>query len=41
MAAAAEPAYFTLLEWDRGRVRAIREFRYVPYVAREAEIDPA
>src|SRR5262249_21220503 len=31
LAGAAAPAYFILLEWEAGRVRAIRDFRYVPY----------
>lgn len=35
---AAQPSYFILLDWDEsGRVRSIRDFRYVPYIAREAE----
>ena len=33
----AEPAYFILLEWEDGRVASIRDFRYVPYVAAEAD----
>ncbi len=36
---AAEPAYFILLEWEDGRVKSIRDFRYIPYIAREAEIE--
>lgn len=36
LAGASEPAYFILLEWEDGRVRAIRDFRYVPYIAAEA-----
>jgi RNA polymerase sigma factor (sigma-70 family) len=36
---AAEPAYFILLEWEDGRVTSIRDFRYVPYIAREAEFE--
>jgi RNA polymerase sigma factor (sigma-70 family) len=28
---------FILLEWDGGRVKSIRDFRYVPYIAAEAE----
>jgi RNA polymerase sigma-70 factor (ECF subfamily) len=31
------PAYFILLEHDAGRVTAIRDFRYVPYIAVEAD----
>ena len=38
---AARAAYFLLLEWESGRVRAIRDFRYVPYIATEAELAPA
>jgi RNA polymerase sigma factor (sigma-70 family) len=36
---AAEPAYFILLEWESGRVAAIRDFRYVPYIAAEAKVE--
>lgn len=39
VAGAAEPSYFVLLDVARGLVRAIRDFRYVPYIAAEAEID--
>lgn len=35
---AARPSYFILLAWQDGRVVAIRDFRYVPYIATEAEI---
>jgi hypothetical protein len=35
----AEPSYFVLLEGDGGRVVGIRDFRYVPYIATEAEIE--
>ena len=38
---ASTPAYFILLEWQDGRVASIRDFRYVPYVAAEAEFIPA
>jgi len=31
------PSYFILLEWEDGLVKAIRDYRYVPYIAREAE----
>ncbi len=34
------PAYFILLEWDGDRVSAIRDYRYVEYVATEAELAP-
>jgi RNA polymerase sigma-70 factor, ECF subfamily len=30
------PSYFILLAWQDGRVAAIRDFRYVPYIAAEA-----
>ena len=33
------PAYFILLEWENGRVSSIRDFRYVPYIAREAQLE--
>ena len=33
------PPYFILLEWDGGRVASIRDFRYVPYIAAEAEFE--
>jgi RNA polymerase sigma-70 factor (ECF subfamily) len=33
------PASFILLEWEAGRVKAIRDYRHVPYVAREAEFE--
>jgi len=38
-AGAAKPRYFILLEVDRGRVTCIRDFRYVPYIAAEAEFE--
>lgn len=34
---APAPSYFILLEWEGGVVKAIRDYRYVPYIAREAE----
>jgi RNA polymerase sigma-70 factor (ECF subfamily) len=37
VAGAEKPAYFVLLTWDGERVRAIRDYRYVPYIASEAE----
>lgn len=40
VAGAERPSYFVLLEWEDGQVRAIRDFRYVPYIALEAEIEP-
>lgn len=39
VAGAAKPAYFILLEWESGRVQSIRDFRYVPYIASEAEFE--
>jgi hypothetical protein len=39
VAGAAEPAYFILLEFEEGRVQTIRDFRYVPYIAAEAEFE--
>jgi RNA polymerase sigma-70 factor (ECF subfamily) len=38
---ADSPAYFMLLEWTDGRVKSIRDFRYVPYIAREATFEVA
>jgi RNA polymerase sigma-70 factor (ECF subfamily) len=35
---AEKPVYFILLDFEDGRVKTIRDFRYVPYIAREAEI---
>jgi RNA polymerase sigma-70 factor (ECF subfamily) len=37
--ASATPAYFILLTWEGDRVQAIRDFRYVPYIAAEAAAD--
>lgn len=36
-AGAAKPGYFILLELEAGQVKSIRDFRYVPYIAFEAE----
>jgi RNA polymerase sigma-70 factor, ECF subfamily len=36
-----QPSYFILLSWDAGRVQLIRDFRYVSYIADEAEYVPA
>jgi RNA polymerase sigma-70 factor, ECF subfamily len=36
---APKPAYFILLETAAGSVTAIRDFRYVPYIAAEAELE--
>lgn len=33
------PAYFILLEFENARVQSIRDFRYVPYIATEAEFE--
>lgn len=37
VAGAPRPAYFVLLGFDGDAVRTIRDFRYVPYIADEAE----
>jgi RNA polymerase sigma-70 factor (ECF subfamily) len=34
------PAYFVLLETEDGRVARIRDFRYVPYIAKDARYSP-
>jgi RNA polymerase sigma factor (sigma-70 family) len=39
LSGAEQPAYFMLLEFEAGRVRSIRDFRYVPYIASEAEFE--
>jgi RNA polymerase sigma-70 factor, ECF subfamily len=39
VAGAATPAYFILLALDGGLVTAIRDFRYVPYIAAEATFE--
>jgi RNA polymerase sigma-70 factor (ECF subfamily) len=36
---AQKPAYFILLEFEAGRVKLIRDFRYVPYIAAEADFE--
>jgi RNA polymerase sigma-70 factor (ECF subfamily) len=38
---AMEPAYFILLAWEDGRVVRIRDYRYVPYIAKEAVFEGA
>jgi len=38
---AAKSSYFILLDWEGGRVVAIRDFRYVAYIAAEATMEPA
>jgi RNA polymerase sigma-70 factor (ECF subfamily) len=35
----ARPSYFILLAWEAGRVQQIRDFRYIPYIADEAEYE--
>jgi RNA polymerase sigma-70 factor (ECF subfamily) len=35
---APEPRYFIMLDFEDGHVVAIRDFRYVPYIARDAEL---
>ena len=39
VAGAAAPAYFILLDFEAGRVTSIRDFRYVPYIAVEAQFE--
>lgn len=36
---AESPSYFILLEWEGDRVKSIRDYRYVPYIAAEAEYE--
>lgn len=36
--AAAQPSYYILLDFDGDRVQSIRDFRYVRYIADEAEL---
>ena len=36
---ADRPSYFILLSWDSGLVASIRDYRYVPYIASEAEYE--
>jgi RNA polymerase sigma-70 factor (ECF subfamily) len=38
-AASDRPAYFILVELEAGRVVALRDFRYVPYIAAEADFE--
>lgn len=33
------PSYFMLLEFENGSVASIRDFKYVPYIAEEAEFE--
>ena len=39
VAGAAVPPYFILLDFEDGRVSSIRDFRYVPYIAAEADFE--
>jgi RNA polymerase sigma-70 factor (ECF subfamily) len=39
VAGAMRASYFILLEWDGDHVTSIRDFRYVPYIATEAEFE--
>jgi RNA polymerase sigma factor (sigma-70 family) len=39
VAGAETPAYFILLEFEAGRVKSIRDFRYVTYIAAEADFE--
>jgi len=39
VAGAKAAAYFILITWDGDRVKTIRDFRYVPYIAAEAEFE--
>jgi RNA polymerase sigma-70 factor (ECF subfamily) len=39
VAGADRPAYFILLGFEAGRVTSIRDFRYVPYIATEADVE--
>ena len=39
VAGAETPAYFILLELEAGRVQSIRDFRYVPYIVTDAELE--
>ena len=38
---AERPSYFMLIDFEDGRVKTIRDFRYVPYIANEATITDA
>ncbi len=39
-ATSRQPAYFVLLETDAGKIALVRDFRYVPYIARDARFLP-
>lgn len=38
--ASHQPTYIMLIEWNEDRISHIRDYRYVPYVMRDAEIVP-
>ena len=38
VAGAVAPSYFILLDFDGDELRTIRDFRYVPYIATDAEL---
>jgi RNA polymerase sigma factor (sigma-70 family) len=38
---AERPSYFVLLAWEDGRIKDIRDFRYVEYIAAEASVGGA
>jgi RNA polymerase sigma-70 factor (ECF subfamily) len=40
VAGATSPSYFILIEFEEGRVARIRDYRYVPYIAAEAKLEP-
>ena len=37
---APAPSYFVVLEWEAGRVRFIRDYRYVDYIVADAAFEP-
>jgi len=39
VAGAAKPAYFILIQFEDGRVKSIRDYRYVAYIAADAEFE--
>ena len=38
---AGRPSYFILVDWRDGQVESIRDFRFVPYIAADAELELA
>jgi RNA polymerase sigma-70 factor, ECF subfamily len=38
VAGASEPSYFILVSFEDGKVRTIRDYKYVPYIATDADI---